>query len=150
MTLHDFQRAQLVDFAVRESGPDGSLDQMKAIAYCIRNRVRQGWYEGSWLQVLEHAAETAGNPSGARTPLDIDNRSFQRMMSDVDEIYFSRRDYAREPTGARMPELEEAIGNAVYWAWVNRPFTPWFEERILRDPKNHPQHASMGVMFFFE
>ena len=32
MTLNDLQRAAAVLFAAREAGPEGSLDQMRAIA----------------------------------------------------------------------------------------------------------------------
>lgn len=150
MTLHDIQRAQLACFAVQESGPRGSLDQMKAIAFCIRNRVRQGWYDGDWLRVLEHADEVRGNDPWPRIPLNGDDRSFQRLIADIDEIYFSRRDWVKDPSNTRMPDMEEAIGNACYWLFIHRPATAWFQENILAQPGNHPQHAGMGVMLFFE
>ena len=150
MTLNDIQRAELACFAARAAGPDGCLEQMHAIAYCIRNRVRQGWHEGEWLQVLEHADEAAGNVAGPRVILDANNRSFQRLIQDVDEIYFSRRDYHKDPSGEAMPALEEAIGNACYWAFINQPFTKWFREAIIGDARNHPQKTNMGTMFFYE
>jgi hypothetical protein len=150
MTLNDIQRAELAVFAARAAGPGACLEQMTAICYCIRNRVRQGWHDGEWLKVLENAGDVAANLPGPRVILDADNRSFQRLIQDVDEIYFSRRDFIREPSGDSMPAMEEAIGNACYWAFVNQPFTAWFKEKIIDDPANHPQKANMGLMFFFE
>jgi hypothetical protein len=150
MTLNDLQRAELACFAARAAGPDGCLEQMAAICYCIRNRVRQGWHDGDWLQVLEHADETAANLPGPRVILDANKRSFQRLLQDVDEIYFSRRDFTHHPSGDPMPALEEAIGNAVYWAFINQPFTAWFRENVIDDPANHRQKANMGLILFYE
>jgi hypothetical protein len=150
LTLHDLQRAQLVAVAFDEAGPGGSLEQMRAIAMCIRNRVRQGWYDGDWLEVIENMQSTAANLARVHVPLDGNNRSLQRLIADIDEIYFSRRDYVREPSGQKMPDLEEAIGNAVYWAFINQPFSPWFKIHVLDDPSHHPQKANMGLLFFYE
>ena len=149
MTLNDIQRAYLAMFAAREAGEGGALEQMKAICYCIRNRVRQGWHGGDWMQVLEHADEARGNPWRPYR-IDAGNRNFQRLIMDIDEIYFSRRDYDREPSNAKMPDLEEAIGKACYWLFLNAPVLPWFEQSILKDPKNHPQKSNMGLMLFFD
>jgi hypothetical protein len=150
MTIHDFQRAQLVAFAVQEAGPGACLDQMKAIAYCVRNRVRQGWFDGDWLKIMDHAEESRANLPGPRVPFDAGSRTLQRLIADIDEIYFSRRDAVREPSGAKMPDLEEAIGNSTYWSFINQPYSTWFMDRILADPKNHPNHATMGTMLFYE
>lgn len=151
MTLNDIQRAHLAMMAVREAGEGGALEQMKAICYCIRNRVRQGWHGGDWIQVLEHLDDARGNVvTGPRMVIDAGNRNFQRLIMEIDEIYFSRRDYEREPSNARMPDLEEAIGKACYWLFINQPVVSWFEDHILKDPKNHPQKANMGLMLFFE
>ena len=112
--------------------------------------MRQGWHEGEWLQVLEHAEEVAANLPAPRIYLEAGNRSFQRLIQDVDEIYFSRRDFQNDPSGDAMPSMEEAIGKACYWAFINQPFTVWFRENIIGDPENHPQKANMGLLFFYE
>lgn len=148
MTVNDIQRAYLCLFAVREAGPRASADQMKAIAICIRNRVRQGWHEGDWIKVIENADETRANEPIAMH-LDANNRDFQILARDIEEIYFSRRDWTREPSLAQMPDLDEAIGAATYWAFINRPLTPWFQSHIVGDPKNHPSKTSFGLMMFY-
>lgn len=151
MNLTDLQRGYLAIFAAREAGPRASSDQMKAIAMCMRNRVRQGWENGDWLKVIQRAESTRANLGGGmRIELDIDDRDLQRFIREIDEIYFSRHDWTKEPSGDPMPSLDEAIGNAVFWAFINRPFTPWFEQNVLRDPEHHKMKTTMGLMMFYE
>lgn len=149
MTLNDIQRAQLAVYAARAAGQDGALEQMKAIAICLRNRVRQGWHDGDWLKVIDHADDVAGNAPGPRVFLDSENRSFQVMIRDIDEIYFNRRDWAKAPSHAAMPSLDEAIGKCCYWVFLDRPITKWFTERVIKHP-DHKQGGTMGTMMFYE
>lgn len=149
MTINDIQRAALALFACREAGRGASAEQMQAIALCVRNRVRQGWHDGKWMKVIEHADEVRANPPGPRVEIDPDDKNFQRFVRDIDEVYFSRRDWQKNPSGEQMPSLDEAIGQATYWAFINQPITKWFEQHVIGDPQNHPQHTSMGLMLFF-
>lgn len=150
MTINDIQRAYLALFAAREAGSGASAEQMMAIACCIRNRVRQGWHDGDWMKVIEHAAEVRANLPGPAVALDANDKNFQRLVKDIDEIYFSRRDWRRDPSGEAMPSMEEAIGASCYWAFINQPFTNWFMENVLHDPENHPQRSNMGLMMFYD
>jgi hypothetical protein len=150
MTLNDIQRAHLALFAAREAGASGCFDQMKAIALCIRNRVRQGWYDGDWIDVIEHADEVAGNPPGPRVYIDLRNRDFQILIREIDEIFFGRQDWDKYPSRLPMPGMEESIGKATYWAFINQPYTPWFRENVLSCPKDHAPKANMGLIMFYE
>lgn len=158
MTLNDVQRAALVLFAARAAGRQGSLEQMKAIAYCIRNRVRAGWFDGQWLTVMENAEDAAGNAPSERVLLDPNNRSLQRLVADVDDIYYGGRDGQRatqsKPAAQRFaPEggdLEDAIGKSCYWCKINEPIRPWFKQHIIGQPEEHPNRATMGLMQFFD
>jgi hypothetical protein len=150
MTMNDIQRAYLAIFAAREAGARASSDQMMAIAMCVRNRVRQGWHDGDWMKVIEHAGLTRAHPPGPAVELDANDRNFQNLARDIEEVYFSRRDWTKQPSGEQMPSLDEAIGNACFWAFINRPYTGWFTDHILHDATNHPQKASMGLMMFYE
>jgi hypothetical protein len=47
-------------------------------------------------------------------------------------------------------DLEHTLNRSCYWAWVNRPFTPWFQANILDEPNEHPLRAQMGLMIFLE
>lgn len=145
MTIAEFQRAMLAEFAIREAGHDGPLDQMKAIAMCMRTRVREGWWDADWIQIIEHAHEVAGNPGhGSMTMLSLESRSAQRMIREVDEIFFSRSEEADAGT------LEDAIGKSCYWLFMNRPIRPWFRANIIEAPKTYRQRSQMGLIMFFE
>lgn len=142
---------------------------MKAIAYCVRNQVKAGWFDGKWLTVMEHAFETAGNHPDASFYLDPDSRAFQRLVADIEDIYYGGRAMAEQSSIYGMPRpkeiegpapaqrfavmgsnLEEAIGKSCYWCWVNKPFTPWFKKNILDKPGQHYNRAQMGLMCFYE
>lgn len=159
MTLNDVQRAELALYAARAAGEGASLEQMKAICYCIRNRVKAGWHDGQWLTVMEYAGEVIGNETTAPMRLDPSNRQLQRLVADIDEIYYGAR-YDRDQAKGSMniaqryaPEggdLEDAVGKCCYWCFVNRPYTKWFFANILARVDEHPMRAQMGLMMFFE
>lgn len=159
MTLNDVQRAALALFAAREAGRDASLEQMKAIAYCVRNRVKAGWHDGQWLSVIEQSDQAAANSATIRVTLDPNNRILQRLIADIDDIYYGlTANYAqnttRTPTAqafaTQAVDIEDAIGKSCYWCWLNRPFTPWFQKNILDRPDSHAHRTQMGLMAFFE
>jgi hypothetical protein len=158
VTLNDVQRAALALFAAREAGTAGSLDQMKAIAYCVRNRVKAGWHDGQWLTVIEHSQESAANLVLSRVILDPNNRILQRIIADIDDIYYglavAGQNKITVATAQRFApdagDIENAIGKSCYWAWLNQPFTPWFQKYILDSSESHPMRAQMGLMAFFE
>jgi hypothetical protein len=156
VTLNDLQRAALVLFAVREAGAGASVEQMKAICYCMRNRVKAGWHP-DWLTAMEHAQETAGNLPGAPATIDVNDRAFQVLLHDIDDIYFSTAGNSKpmmeEGPGEQSGEtMEEALKECKYWQFLGpgRPVNPWFTENIAGDHENHPCRAQMGLMMFFE
>jgi hypothetical protein len=168
VTLNDFQKALLCEFAVREAE---SLEQMKCICYCIRNRVRKGWHDGSWTKCIEHAQESAGNEGhleGIRSApgtaianavgtreIDPNSRPFQMLLQAIDDIYHGQRwvpsgvDGVRDED-AQGTDLESAVGTALYWVRLDRPVRPWFAENIVRDRENHPERSQMGLMMFYK
>lgn len=147
MTQKDVDRVILVRYAVQEVGPRGSLDQMKAICYCLRNRVRSGW--GEWMEVLESAEEFRANEPNEPWKIDTGSRAYQRLLYDVDDIYFGHR-----PPSGDGPTLEDTLCDTrrplFYWLFLERPMRQWFKDHIIGDPKNHPNSASMGTILFFE
>jgi hypothetical protein len=138
----------LVRYAVQAVGPRGSLEQMKAICYCLRNRVRAGW--GEWVEVIESAGESLGNEPFERVPLDTSSRAYQRLLYDVDDIYFSHGNME----SSEGPTLEDSLcakdHPCFYWMFLNRPMLQSFKDNIASQPKNHPSNVTMGTMMFFE
>jgi hypothetical protein len=148
MTQKDVDRVMLVRYAVQEAGPKGSLEQMKAICYCLRNRVRAGW--GEWMDVIESADEHRANEPAEPMRIDHTSRAYQRLLHDVDDIYFghSSTDFGEGTT------LEDSLCDKerpnFYWLFLNRPTRQWFTDNIAGDKENHPSRATMGLMLFFE
>jgi hypothetical protein len=139
VTLDQLQRAQLVFFAHQEGIATGSLNVMKAICYVLRNRVKAGWHDANWMEVIEHADEVAGNEPSAHHRVDIFSRQFQMLLQAVDDIYYS----------ASSDDVSELVKGALYFQFADRPIRPWFIEHIIRDPKNHPRTAQTGMLLLF-
>jgi hypothetical protein len=151
MTQNDFTRAQLAAFCIREAGPDAPVEHMKAIALCMRNRVRQGWHGGEWLENIDQAGQYAAHSPGLRVYLDMKNRSQSRLVREIDEIFFSRPsdEWSAESAGESI-SLEESVRKSVYWAFTNRAFTDWFKSQILYKAEEHRQGTQIGLMMLFE
>ncbi len=147
MTQKDVDRVMLVRYAVQEAGPRGSLEQMKAICHCISNRVRAGW--GTWMDVIEGAEEYSANDPQESIRIDINNRAYQRLLHDVDDIYFG---HVLEIGDG--PTLEDTLCDkerpCFYWMFLSRPIRQWFQDNIISDKENHPNNVTMGIMLFFE
>ena len=140
MTLDQLQRARVVFFAHEQAAATGSLAAMKAVCYVVRNRVRAGWHDGSWIDVIEHHPEVAGNERQDPPLLDVYNRSFQMLTQAIDDIYYA----------AGGDETERATGEALYYQFMDRPLRGWFTENIIRHPAEHPLRATIGSMVLFD
>jgi hypothetical protein len=151
MTQSDLNKAALAMAAARWAGEGASLEQMKAICYCIRNRVKAGWGDGNWLTVLEEAEDCMGNLPGPRVKLDPNGKAFSRLLRDIDEIYYGGGRH--DALAGSLPDeetIEEALKDAKYWFFLKEPPSAWFVERIIHDPENHREAASLWTMLFFE
>lgn len=157
MTLSDFQRARLVEFAVREAGPKGTVELMQAICLVMRNRARAGWNDGNLLRVIEAADDVRAHETIPHVKLDPDSRTFQLMLRQVDDIYFGQGggDWGKAPgVAGNWLSMEESVTERhhekLYYHWINRPVREWYRENILQDRENHKQHTQHGLMMFVE
>jgi hypothetical protein len=147
MTQKDVDRVMLVRYAALEAGQRGSLEQMKAICYCLRNRVRAGW--GEWMDVIETADEHRANEPNELVRIDHNGRAYQRLLHEVDDIYFGHS--SNYGDGRTLEDtLCEKERPCFYWMFLNRPTRQWFKDTIASDKLNHPSNATMGLMMFFE
>lgn len=159
MTINDLQRAALALYAAKAAGEGAPLEEMRAICICVRNRVWGGWFDGSWLTILEHAQEVEANERGEGFYLDPNSRALQRLISEVDDIYYTGR-VGKSPTYEKKTmaqafapaggDLADALDRCCYWYYLNRPVRPWFKKNILDRPAQHPPRPQMGLMMFFE
>lgn len=139
MTLDQLQRAQLLLFAHQEAACTGSLDAMKAVCYVIRNRVRAGWHDGNWIDVMENAHKVAGNQLDPRMHIDPYSRILQMLMQNVDDIYYSSASDA----------VEAAVDKSLYYQFADRPMRAWFAENIIRHPEAHARRTHIGTMVLY-
>ena len=143
MNLGQFERAELAAFAYRQARHTGSLDCIKAICYVMRNRVAAGWNTGSGsvLAIINNHAVCDGNEGSEAwtTEPDLEDRLLQVIVRDIDDIYLGTSD----------DQTRKAVGDAVYYHFVDKPLRDWFTERILRDSTNHPGIATIHTMRLF-
>ena len=138
MTPKTLNQAALILAAAREVG-EGSVEQMKGIAICLRNREKAGWAEDI-LGVIESMDEhSAHEPSKHK----LDSRTLQRFTHDIDQVYYEG--------GADLPDGEGGgLNEAKYWCFMNRPIRGEFTYNIIRDPQNHPNRGQIGPIMFFD
>jgi hypothetical protein len=148
MTPSEFQRAMLAQFALRAAGEGASGEQARAIAICVRNRVKLGMFD-SILRAVEESEQYEANLPSMRVKLDLENRTTQRFIRDIDDVYFDNRDPNNKPE-ALSSDLMDSLGKSVFWGFLNQPFTPWFRENVIDNPDLHPMRCQMGLMMFYE
>lgn len=146
MTLRDFQLARLIEYAAREVGPRGSLEEMKGIATCLRNRARAGWYDGNLLLVIEHADEHGAHEHSQETRLNPESRELARLLREIDDLYYASSDGEMTLESS----LTEKDHEKKYWCYLDRPIQPRFAESILRDQAHHRSRTQLGTLMFLE
>jgi hypothetical protein len=137
VTLEQFQRAELVRFAYEEAAHTGSIQCLKAVVYVLRNRVRSGW-SPSFLEAIRKADAVRGNHVTKRPEVNENDRIFQIMLRDIDEVYY----------GTAQDETEKLVDQALYYQFIDRVISPWFVENIVRSAE-HPRRAQIGTMMLF-
>ena len=163
MNFAAFERAQAAAFAYREGRHTGSLACLRAILFILRNRVKKGWGEGSWLTVMEAAGEAAahgdaasglGNQASAEAQSPkpealSSDRLLQMIVRDVDDIYLGQEpwdDPVRQVVcgeGAQS-SFKKDWHPILYYSLVDRTARPWFVENIIRKAQEHPQVGQVG------
>lgn len=153
MNFPTFERAMVAYFAYHNARHTGNLECMRAICFVLRNRVRAGWCNSSWLGVMQRAKETTGNELWYSTPaeqtlMEGSDRLLQMIIRDVDDIYMQadRTDDStrRVVLGDNPPKTA-----ALYYMFVGRPVSIWFTENIVRKPLDHPQTGNIGALMLF-
>lgn len=160
MTPKTFQQAMLVAYAARQTAyyavserrvRCGTVEQMKGVCYCIRNRVRNGWYDGDWIQVIENAEEAAAHDINPDFVLNSNERDLQRLLLDIEQVFFtSGSDRNSASSFDAAADMGGFVDKAMYWAFLNRPVRSEFSATIMQDPTNHPNRGTKGLMMFFD
>jgi hypothetical protein len=134
-----FERAQVASFAYRGARHTGSLDAMKAIVYVLRNRKLAGWGDGSWLWLLSHSENCAGNPSSEFVvSVEAHDRLLQLLVRDIDDIYLGTADDL----------TRTVVQDALYYHFIDKTPTDWLIANIVRQPEEHPMIGVIGASLY--
>lgn len=139
----------LADFAYQEARYTGNLECMRAICFVLRNRVRAGWFDSSWLGAIvsargqSNAAHSSGRADGF-----ANDRLLQMIIRDVDDIYMAQ-DRSDDSTRLMLLGDNPPKTAALYYMFVDRPVSSWFAENVVRKPAEHPQTGNIGPLMLF-
>ncbi len=150
----DFVKSQL---AVRawQDGRDEGLNGMLSVAFCIRNRVRAGFYNGDWIQVLSHHQDYAAVDKVYSLELpDPRSYAFSLLLQEIDGIFSgTREDTVTQPDNKTWMVKAEHQGErpvALYYARLDdQNIKEWFYENITRNTEHHRLIATVGALSFF-
>lgn len=138
MTNEQFIKAQYALLAWREGHRYGGLDNMLAVAYVVRNRVKAGWHGGDWLEVMSNHQNFAAeeNPQFAQALPDVRETNCRFLLQRIDDIF----------NGMAVDKMTD---EALYYAELHSITRPWFTINILKKREEHPLVAQVGPVAFF-
>jgi hypothetical protein len=140
VTLDQYHRAQLAAFASHEAGETGSIDCMKAVCYVMANRVKRGWHDGNWLEVMAMAFEHDAHAERLGSA-PVHPQALYGLLREIEDIYYG---HGEDPT-------REVVGKCLYYQLLMRKdLRPWFVENIVRKPDDHPRRAQVGMIVLYE
>lgn len=150
MNFASFERAQVAGFAYREARHTGEITCMRAICFVLRNRVRSGHGDGTWLSVIEnhYLIAASDSPSLDRTDFHAD-RLLQMIVRDIDEIYLGQ-DRADDNVRQMVCGADFKKEGALYYSFVDRQPRPWFVENIIRQSADHRQTGTIGTLMLYK
>ena len=144
MNADNLIKALLVQKAWREDHCN-AIHGLHCCVYIVRNRVRAGW--GSWLSVLQHYEDYAGNPPGPLQEYpNLNDPLFRQLLNGIDAIYDGKE--LDQMTSAKDP-LNGTVTTALYFADLNKPMTEFFKTKILGDKENHRLCGKCGTLTLF-
>lgn len=176
MNFAAFERAQVAAFAYVQARRTGSLDCMRAVCFILRNRVKSGWGDGTWLSVIAGShltssgfepfmfgeiapngpapAPTPNDPAGLVTGFKSDDRLLQYIVREVDDIYLGQDNWEDRVRMVVCGTESQKPGNkdwkpVLYYSFVDRDPRPWFVENIIRRYADHPQMGQIGNMMLY-
>lgn len=156
MLGENFVKAQLALTAWRDGKSEG-LSGCLAVMFTIRNRIRAGWFNGDWIQVLAHHQDYAAvdRPYSSELP-DPRNYLFSLVLQEVDGVFSGSRE--DDVTKVANPvsnstfrfQGQDSTPVPLYYARLD---DPQIKESFLQNiSQNHEQHklvAQVGLLHFF-
>lgn len=161
MRSDDFLKAHLATLAWRDGYSEG-LNGMLACAFAIRDRVRAGFYGGSWTDVLSHHDEwssTTPTSSGQGALPDPNNYAVRSLLQQIDGVFSGSQTntitLSQDPISNAFVftdgqrSLSTASQPPLYYGRLDQITNPWFLEEICRKSEQHKRVAQVGMLTFF-
>lgn len=135
---------------------------MLGIAFVMANRRSAGWEDSDWLKILSRVAVHSASEWSDMVRLDypdIWEPGWRWLTSQVEGIYDGTlqdnltRTPSKESLAANVPGAERHVINqskpSFFYANLNFPIRPWFLEKIIRNPAEHPRTVEIPPIVFF-
>lgn len=152
MKSDNFIIGQLARISYIDGHMDG-LNGMLGISFVIRNRVRSGWWDGSWSDVLTHHRDYSYRVELMDDIIpDTRHHNFNQFLMQVDNIFNgSLDDFITIKQGGDVNQLfkSQRPPVALYYARLNEITSNSFLNNISRRPDLHPLVAQVGSLSFF-
>ena len=158
MTNQSLEKAMLFLAAWREAGQWGE-QAMMAVAFALRNRQRNSWEGGSWINIIKNYNRLRYNDFVPSQDFpELRDPVIHRFMTKIDSIYdgsaidnlTSTQQFviAVQP-GAEATGLHTGVLTGKYWAILSEITNEKFLSAIVRNPENHPKTSQVGPITFF-
>lgn len=140
VNMEQFQRAQLVAFAYQQAGSTGSINAMRAVCYVMANRVKAGWDDGGWIDVIQNAEAFSAHDMSSN-PISLRSPALQGLLREIDDIW-----YGSNPDD----ETRKVVGKCLFWSILGWPVREWFAGNIVQCPDEHPRRGQVGTIILYE
>lgn len=130
----DYQRAKLVDVMWQYGKEYGGHHAACMVGSCIMNRVKAGWSNNIIEAISKIPAYAATTDVPKYEVPSMWDPSFIRILTEV---------------GAIAEGLKDHCNGATYWCDTRRINTPFFTEKILKDPI-YKRVAEMNSLAFYK
>lgn len=133
---------------------------MLACAFAIRDRVRAGFYGGSWTEVLSHHDEWSSIPPANPSALpDPNNYAVRSLLQQIDGVFSGSQPnnitLSQDPIANAFVftdghrSLSTAAQPPLYYGRLDQISNPWFLEEICHKPEQHKRVSQVGMLTFF-
>ena len=158
MTKVNYEKALLFMQCCREASHLGE-QAMLAVAFCLRNRQRNGFEGGDWLQIIQYCNRLRYNdaPPNNEFP-DLRNPIIHRFLAKIDSVFdgsmpdvlTSCTQFATALTAqGNAAGLTSGVATGKWYCELDKITNPEFLARIVRAPHDHPRTSTVGGLTIF-
>jgi len=161
MTIKDLIVTELALFSYREGSrliPGICPSAWLGIAQVLNNRFRAGWWESDWLKVIASAAKHSPDLPEKMDYVSLPDhwsRDFRNHYDKCEQIYDNRLvdDVTVSANSEKYIVTQQDTRYGMYYAVLQNITNPWFHEKIIGHPEDHPRTAEVsggnGNLVFF-